>query len=347
MSVEDQSVNPDEEIIEFLFDGDQVVSSDELIPDRAPAPVGSESVELSDGIAKELSPIQKELATPKLPLLRRENRARLQMQSPNRLYFYWSLRNNPFQSLKRGFGSDTGSYTLVMKLVDLKRDIEEFYPIEADGEWWFSVNADTEYRVEIGFYAPNRPFVRIMYSNAIQTPRKSPSPRVATEADWKVPAQKFAQVLDVAGFKQDAFDVAITGDDAVTASDSTQRAFARFAGRPETDFAQFDSEELRYAMLALAGGATLEQLRFRVAERLFALLQELVGSSAKADALSALKSEFEIESDEFREEEIEYGPAVFGSSLVNFPQRSHRLRTRPRGFDRVSKFEPISSPGIW
>ncbi|CAN5756763.1 hypothetical protein BH24ACI3_BH24ACI3_05740 [soil metagenome] len=347
MSIEDRSVSPDEEIIEFWFDGGLGVSSDELIPDPVPAPFGSESVELRNAVGKNLSPVQKELATPKLPSLRSENRARLQMQSPNRLYFYWSLRDNPFQSLKRGFGSNTGSYTLVMKLVDLKRDIEELYPIEADGEWWFNVNADTEHRVEIGFYAPNRPFVRIMYSNAVQTPRKSPSPLAARDQDWRVPAQKFAQVLDVAGFKQDAFDVAITGDDAVAAGDSSRRSFALFSGKPETDFAEFDSEELRYAMLALAGGATLEQLRSRVTARLFALLNAFVGSTGKADALSALRTEFEIESDELLDEEVEYGPDVFGSSLVNFPQRSHRLRTRPRGFDRVSKFEPVSSPGVW
>src|SRR5215216_2116455 len=39
---------------------------------------------------EEVDPIFAELATPKLPELARENRARLQMQSPNRLYFYWS-----------------------------------------------------------------------------------------------------------------------------------------------------------------------------------------------------------------------------------------------------------------
>ena len=61
-----------------------------------------------------------ELAEPKLPELTRENRARLLMQSPTRLYFYWSVGKNPFHTLNRAIGGGTGSYTLVLKLIDLK-----------------------------------------------------------------------------------------------------------------------------------------------------------------------------------------------------------------------------------
>ncbi|MDM7921766.1 MAG: hypothetical protein QUS14_05650, partial [Pyrinomonadaceae bacterium] len=182
----------------------------------------------------------------------------------------------------------------------------------------------------------------VMYSNTVHTPRKSPSPRVATDADWRVPAHKFAEVLDASGFRQDAFDVAIAGDNAAEAENASQRAFARMSGRSTSEFAGIDAEELRYAMLALAAGATLEQLRFRIGERLFAVLQSIIDSVDKAKALAALKSEFEIDEDELLAEEEEFGPAVFGASLVHFPRRT-RLRTKPRGFDRVSKFEPLSS----
>ena len=64
----------------------------------------------------------RELALPRLPELSKQNRARLQMQTPNRLFFYWSLGINPFQKLNRALGSQTASYTLVLKLVDLRRD---------------------------------------------------------------------------------------------------------------------------------------------------------------------------------------------------------------------------------
>ena len=56
---------------------------------------------------EELTPAFKELREPKLPVLARENRARLQMQTPTRVYFYWSLKNNPWQILHRVFGERT------------------------------------------------------------------------------------------------------------------------------------------------------------------------------------------------------------------------------------------------
>lgn len=333
-----------DEAIEFVFEEDDSVSSGTLLNAEA-AGVLALPAEIDDDTEEEMSPVFKELASPKLPPLSRENRAWLQMQSPNKLHFYWSVRSNPFHTLKKALSSQTGSYTFVLRLLDLKRDSETVIPIDAEGSTWFSVEADSEYRAEIGFYSPSRPFIRVMFSNTVHTPRKSPSPRAATDADWRIPAQKFAEVLDIAGFRQDAFDVAIAGDNAVEAESASQRAFGRMTGQTPANFSGYDAEELRYAMLAIAAGATLEQLRFRIGERLFALLQGIIDSVDKAKALAALKSEFQIDEDELLAEEEELGPAVFGASLVNFPRRT-RLRTRPRGFDRVSKFEPLSSRAL-
>ena len=120
------------------------------------------------------------------------------MQTPTRIYFYWAVKENPWHLLKNAFGSDTGSYTLVLKLTNLRRDSEEIHPCDAAGNWWFDVEPDGEYQAEVGFYAPNRPYFRIIYSNTVETPRRSPSPHPASEARWMVSAGKFAEVLDVA-----------------------------------------------------------------------------------------------------------------------------------------------------
>ena len=50
-----------------------------------------------------IDPIFKELSEPKLPELPKDNRARLQMQSPTRAFLYWSFENNPFQTLNQRF----------------------------------------------------------------------------------------------------------------------------------------------------------------------------------------------------------------------------------------------------
>ncbi|HVE57867.1 MAG TPA: DUF4912 domain-containing protein [Pyrinomonadaceae bacterium] len=297
----------------------------------------------------EVDPIFAELATPKLPELARENRARLQMQSPNRLYFYWSIKNNPFQILQKVFAGNTGSYQLVAKFVNLKTEREEIRAVEAEGNYWFNADSDAKYRAEIGFYAPNRPYIRVIFSNTIETPRKSPSPRTATDADWAVSASTFAQVLDISGFKQDAFEVALAGDDFDAAENATQSALNQLIGKSgKPDFSLINSDEVRFALLALASGATLEELRGQISEALFIILQEHVASLSAENALSALKEHFDVFDEEIFEEE-QIGAAVFGASLVNFP-KTIRKRTVPKtGLpkdtpDNAPKYLPKLSP---
>lgn len=288
----------------------------------------------------ELSPVFKALADVTLPELKRENRARLQMQTPTRVYFYWSIKENPYHLLKRTFGDDTGSYTLVLKLTNLRNDVEEIHACEPEGNWWFSVEPDGEYQAEVGFYAPNRPYFRIVYSNTIETPRRSPSPHPASEARWTVSANKFAEVLDVAGFSRDAFDVAMAGDDVYAATDATQTAFNNFVGAPH-DLNGVSAEDIRYAMIAIAAGATLEELRFRVSPALFAVLQANAEKLNAGKAMSALSEHFDIDEAEFVEEE--FGSAVFGASLVNFPRT---LKTRTESAKYSPRYNPVSSHSL-
>jgi hypothetical protein len=245
------------------------------------------------------------------------------MQTPTRVYFYWSLKNNPWQILQRVFGDDRGSYTLVLKLINQTRDTEEIHPVDAEGNYWFSVDADSTYRAEVGFYAPNRPYFRALYSNTLTTPRKSPSPRVATDADWMVKADTFSQVLDASGFKQDAVEVALAGDDPAVSERATRDAFADLLG-PELSFDGFTVEELRYALLALASGVPIEELRWKVSASLFALLEANLDRLSTESAVSALCEHFDIDDNELVEEE--QLSAVYGSSVVHFPKTLKRRR---------------------
>ncbi len=283
---------------------------------------------------EERSPEFLELAVPKLPVLSKANRARLLMQSPNRLYFYWSVGRNPFHTLSRALGHP-GGYMLVLKLVNINTGDEELHRADESGNWWFDVQSDGSYRAEIGFYAVNRPYIRILYSNVVNTPRKSPSPRPADSAEWRVPAERFAKVLDASGFERDAFDVALAGDDLDAAEIATRSAFAQFTGRPYTAFLTVAADELRYAMLALASGASLGELRGLFSERLFKLLSAISELSA-ANAMAALKERFEVDAEEFEIEE-DAAEAVFGASAVNFPRRRRRPG-KGRGAVPISSF---------
>jgi hypothetical protein len=282
----------------------------------------------------EASPVFKALAEPVLPVLEHENRARLLMQSPTRLYFYWSVKENPYQLLRQAFGSDTGSYTLVLKLTNLRRDTEVLVPVDRDGEYWFDAEPDGEYQAEVGFYAVNRPYFRIIYSNVVETPRRSPSTRVADDSDWTVSANKFAEVLDVSGFTHDAFDVAMIGDDPAAAEAATEMAFSAFAGNSDEWSKKFSPEDLRHAMYAIATGHELENIRWKVNPRLIASLQERSAEIRPAKAATALSEYFGAEEIDITEESV--GPTVFGASLINFPRTLKTVRS-------ASRYSPISS----
>lgn len=304
-----------------------------FVPDLAAEPTPARIDEI------ERSPEFLELAMPKLPALSKGNLARLLMQTPNRLYFYWSIGRNPFHTLNRALGQP-GNYTLVLKLINLRTDDEQIHPIDEKGNWWFDVDADGEYRAEIGFYAVSRPYIRVLYSNTVTTPRKSPSPRSADSAEWRVPAQKFAQVLDAVGFERDAFDVALAGDDTEAADTATRSAFAQFTGRGHDEFAGLAAEELRYALLALASGVVLAELRGLISERLFTMLSAMAEARAER-ALAALKDKFEFDAEEFDIDE-ESSETVFGASLVGFPRKRRKSRKLPGANPLSSSSRPSS-----
>ncbi|HEY0427173.1 MAG TPA: DUF4912 domain-containing protein [Pyrinomonadaceae bacterium] len=342
---ENEAVESESETREFVFDAEKInsASSAEMIKtedasaeENTPeipleAKIVNEEAEAAEEEIEEEDPIFKELSEPRLPRLEKENRARLQMQSPNRIFFYWSMKNNPYQTLNRALGNQTGSYTLVAKLINQTQEREELFPVEAEGDWWFDTDTDSTYRAEIGFYAPNRPFIRILNSNTIETPRKSPSPRRAAKSDWAVSANQFARVLDVAGFAQDAFEVAFAGDDTRVADSATESAFSQLVGAEQKDSVRHDLSEVRFALLALASGIELEKLRGQISLSLYRQMLQNAEKLSAQNALNALEENF----GEFAEETEERLPTVFGASLINFPRKLKR-KVFP-------KFSPISS----
>ena len=270
----------------------------------------------------------------------RENRARLQMQSPTRLHLYWSLKENPWAILRNVFGSDIGSYTLVLKLIDATHALEEIHQCEPVGDRWIDVDANTEYRAEVGFYAPNRPYFRIVYSNSVVTPRRSPSSRPATEAQWRVSADKFAEVLDVAGFSRDAFDVAMAGDDHAASEDVTRSAFFSLISS-DAEIESVPTEDIRHAMLSIAAGVEVAALHGRISKKLIEILEANSERLTPRRTKESLSEHFDFDDSDFAEES--FGPEVFGASVVSFP-RTMKPRRRVPGAS--SHYRPVSSSGI-
>jgi hypothetical protein len=304
----------DEKIDVFEFDID-AMSSGASGEAFTPRPARAEKVEIAvsgTGSELEMSPVFKLLARPTLPELKHEARARLMMQSPTRLYFYWSISSHSYQALQQTLGDNVNDYRLALRLLDLTNETEELHAIEPEGSWWFKVQPDTEYRAEIGFYSASRPWVRILFSNTLQTPRKSPSPHSSAEAKWAVTTHNFAEVLDASGFEADAVDVLHEEHDTEIAS-----IFADYVGIDESHVNALNMLDLKRSLASLAAGTPIEDLKYKIGAELYALLQQHL---ARLSAES-IRSEFGItDSDAVAFESL----SAVGGSLVNIPRRRFR-----------------------
>lgn len=295
-----------------------------------------ESFETAEEFLAKQTPVFRELAQPRLPDLQPENRAWLQMQSPTRIFFYWSLKTNPFETLQKVFGGRNGNYALSVKLQNLTSGTEKIYPLAPYGSAWFDVESESKYRAEVGFFAADRPFIRLVFSNSIETPRLTPSPRLDWSPQFAVTSQRFAEVLDVSGYKQDAFEMALTGDNLEASNEATFDAFEQLTGERE-EF-EMKPSELRLALFALASGLSLGDLRGQISPHLFAYLEKIIAeNTARLSAekiLTALEENFGLGTLETDEEIGEISYSVFGASSINF----QRL---PKQFWK--KFAPNSS----
>jgi hypothetical protein len=128
--------------------------------------------------------------------------------------------------------------------------------------------------------------------------------------------------------------VALAGDDAKFAEAATHDAFSQFTGSQKSDFIAADSGEMRFALLALASGTTMKNLRGQISKNLFSKLQQSSENLNAEKALAALQKNFGVFSDEMTEEEF-FAPTVFGASLINFSRGSRKKF--------IPKFAPVSS----
>ncbi|MDH3493783.1 MAG: DUF4912 domain-containing protein [Acidobacteriota bacterium] len=338
------------EIFEFSLENPVSGSSGSVVKPPAEALLPTEDLRLAPETGESddlpVDPIFKLLAEPKLPSLPKADRAKLQMQSPNRIHFYWSVKTNPYSVLDKALGGRTGSYTLVAKLKNVSTGAEKIFPIDAKGDWWFDVESDSLYRCEIGFYAPNRPYVRVAYSNELRTPRKKPSQRTDYTPSFAANADQFALALDAAGYKKDAFDVTLAGDDPRSAHRATHRSYAQLTGKEFTGLGDDFDSDLRLVLLALAAGYSLAEIEDLVDPLLFAAVKNNLAGVSADRALKSLEEHFDIAAEEVEIFE-ESAPRVFGSSLVNFPRRLTKRRM-PRKLvpkiDELKELRSVSSP---
>lgn len=288
--------------------------------------IGDKVAETIGDAEEQLDPLGIE-ALPALPAV---NRARLQVQSPNRIFLYWSLAGNPFATLQKAFGNRASNYSLVLKFRNLSHGGEQILPIKTEGNWWFDVQPASRFQVDVGLFANNRPFIRLLSSNQVETPRSAPSPRIDTEGDWQVSRVQFARVLDVSGYTHDALPVVFGfGEDGVFDEMATVAVLNQLASNAPVAPETFDAAEMRVALSALAAGIPFEVLRTQLSPALQTYFDSVLRQDADAlrseNVLSALET---VLGDEFVDEFASFGEElqrirlepVFGASAVHFPE---------------------------
>jgi hypothetical protein len=286
-----------------------------------------ETGEVAPPIENEPDPLVAET----LPDLPRRNAAKLQIQSPNRIHLYWSLAGNPFETLRKAFGQRANDYVLVTKLINLQTGAASYAQVGFSGDWWFNVRSNSRYRVDLGFYAPNRPFVRLLSSNEVVTPRPAPSVRTATEDDWTISTRQFVGVLTASGYSQDVLGAvfALQDEDDASSDAATLTVANRFAPNADVALGDLDLNELRWVLVSLAAGVSFQEMRKYLSSETAKWFEQILQTNA--DALTAenvravLSSIFGAEFVEMFTDENDLvwqrlTPVAVGASAIHFPE---------------------------
>ncbi|HEY0079450.1 MAG TPA: DUF4912 domain-containing protein [Pyrinomonadaceae bacterium] len=264
------------------------------------------------------------------------DRIRLLMQSPYRLYLYWSHARDPFETLRRAFGAGGASrYQLAVRLVDTESDEERFYEAPPARSFWFNVRPGRRYRAEVGLYAEGRPFLRLLTSELAETPRVGVSPVSDETPEFQVSAPEFAHVLNEAGYAADALEVMLEAADEATGEDTT-RSLARSLTGEEAPVADDGLAEMRALLAALAFGEPLERVKPMLSPALARWVEQLdrehAGALDTARLLQLLRASMalELEYDQRLDTEAEDAMRraarfLWGGSDVRLPTRAPRV----------------------
>jgi hypothetical protein len=153
-----------------------------------------------------------------LPVLPTRDFIQLLLQSPHRLYLYWTFARDPRAALREAFGELADGYGAAVRLIKVESGEEFLLDASSEQAQWFEVYPCHVYRAEVGFHAPGRPFIRLLASNTVTTPPDRASHLTDEDREYELGAAEFKQLLDGAGYERyaRAFD---TGADQLAGQD--------------------------------------------------------------------------------------------------------------------------------
>jgi hypothetical protein len=146
-----------------------------------------------------------------LPFPLKRDFIQLLLQSPHRLYLYWTFARDPRATLREAFGELAAHYRLAVRLIKVESGEEFLLDAARERAQWLEVYPRHVYRAEVGFHAADRPFVRLLSSNTVSTPPDRASHLSDTEQEFQLGASEFAELLGGAGYER--YARGLTADD--------------------------------------------------------------------------------------------------------------------------------------
>ncbi|HYG11382.1 MAG TPA: DUF4912 domain-containing protein, partial [Pyrinomonadaceae bacterium] len=145
-----------------------------------------------------------------LPVVLKRDFIQLLLQSPYKLYLYWTFARDPHTVLREAFGELAAQYRLAVRLIKVESGEEFLFDAPRERAQWFDVYPRHVYRAEVGFRAEARPFVRLLSSNTVTTPPDRASHLSDASREFQLEANEFAQLLGGAGYER--YARALTAD---------------------------------------------------------------------------------------------------------------------------------------
>lgn len=136
-----------------------------------------------------------------LPLVLNRDCIQLLLQSPGKLFLYWSFATDPRATLRQAFGELAAHYRLTVRLVKVESGEEFLLDAPRERMQWFEVYPRHVYRADVGFHAAGRPFLRLLSSTEVRTPPDSASHLSDTDQEFQVKPGEFVRLLGGAGYE--------------------------------------------------------------------------------------------------------------------------------------------------
>lgn len=126
--------------------------------------------------------------------------------SPFKLFLHWSHASPPHAALRKAFGDAGSQYRLIVRLFDVEEDAARVFEASPEEQQWFNAQPERDYRADLGFHAEGLPFINLLSSTIIRTPRISVSQNADTDTQFHITPREFEQTLAHTGYSPDVIE---------------------------------------------------------------------------------------------------------------------------------------------